>query len=299
MIENGGVLVKDGKIAAGIRRQCSGSKSVNAELVEAAGKTILPGLIDAQVYLGLRSGAPEGAAEQNQSPGDAGTADAGKVKEQALAAYLYSGVTAVRSVGAATDGMLAVREHINSGEKLGAEVFVVGLPRPAKSAADARQAVDDLKKAGVDGVEEVLDAGALGRGARRPDPKILDAIGEAAHADGLRLIAHTGDVGDLEDALHAGANSIEHGSAREKIPDAQFAAMAKAGAMYDPELSADEALRDFAAGKLDLLKRSLVQQVGPPELLDGIRRAIESPQWTAMRKTMGAAAAMRRRRATT
>jgi imidazolonepropionase-like amidohydrolase len=98
---------------------------------------------------------------------------------------------------------------------------------------------------------------------------------------------HTADVRDVTDAVQAKANSIEHGSFREKIPDALFQQMAQQGIAYDPTLSVGEAFKDFAAGKTDLLKRSLVQQVGPPELLTGTEAAMASPDTEAMRKSFG------------
>jgi imidazolonepropionase-like amidohydrolase len=62
---------------------------LKAETVEAAGKTILPGLIDVHVHLG----APGGFCP------DMSKYDAEKSMQRNLAAYLYSGVTTVRSVG--------------------------------------------------------------------------------------------------------------------------------------------------------------------------------------------------------
>src|SRR5260221_3188132 len=46
------------------------------------------------------------------------------------------------------------------------------------------------------------------------------------------------------------------------------------GAFYDPTLSVGEGFRDFAAGKGDLLKRSLVQQVATADLLKGTEEAL-------------------------
>ncbi len=60
--------------------------------------------------------------------------------------------------------------------------------------------------------------------------------------------------------------------------------MAKQGTFYDPTLSVGEALKDFAAGKTELLKRSLVQQVGPADLLRGTEEAITTPEIEARRK---------------
>jgi imidazolonepropionase-like amidohydrolase len=97
-------------------------------------------------------------------------------------------------------------------------------------------------------------------------------------------VVHTGDQLDVEDALRAHVDGIEHGSFRRRIPDEDFAAMAKEGVTYDPTLSVAEAVQQFSGGKMDLLNRSLVQQVGPPALLAGTKHFLESKkmpqQWT-------------------
>ena len=115
---------------------------------------------------------------------------------------------------------------------------------------------------------------------------MFDAISQQSHADDLPLAVHTGDARDVMDAVQAQANSIEHGSFREAIPDALFDQMAKQGIFYDPTLSVGEAFRDFAAGKATLLKRSLVQQVGPPELLQGTEEALGSKDTEDIRNAL-------------
>jgi imidazolonepropionase-like amidohydrolase len=80
----------------------------------------------------------------------------------------------------------------------------------------------------------------------------------------------------VTDAVSADANSIEHGSFREAIPDALFKQMAGQKISYDPTLSVAEAFRDFAAADTSLLKRSLVQQVGPADLIEGTEKAMAS-----------------------
>ncbi|MDQ1471720.1 MAG: hypothetical protein QOJ99_3200 [Bryobacterales bacterium] len=305
VIENGAVLVKDGHIAGIYDASIPDPKAVNASPIEAAGKTVLPGLIDVHVHLG----APGGFME------DWKDFDAVKSSERELAAYLYSGVTAVRSVGDILDGTLTVREVVNSGEKRGAELFMVGplftvpgghgteyfskLPenirqqaetqfvRVPKTPEEAKQSVDALKQAGVDGIKAVMESGAGGKVYNRLDPLILNAIAAAARANNMPVVVHTGDVRDIEDALKAGVNGIEHGSFRQRIPDADFAEMAKNGVTYDPTLSVGEAFPQFAAGKLDLLNRSLVQQVVPGKLLNGTKKMIESPDALPIRKSIG------------
>jgi len=295
VIESGGVLLRNGKIAALYRGEGPSPEAVQAELIEAAGKTVLPGLMDVHVHLAAPGGLyPDPSLYQPES-----------AMQRNLAAYLYSGVTAVRSVGDPLDLALKVRSTVNSGEKLGAEFFTCGplftapgghgteyfrgMPANARqqieaqflriprSAAEARRQVDELKNDGVDGIKAVLESGGGDTLFNRLDTALLQAIAEEAHTQGLPLVVHTGDVRDVRDALAVGAASIEHGSFREPIPDALFAEMVRQGTFYDPTLSVAEAMNEFVAGRTDLLQRSLVQQVGPADLLAGTEQAMLSP----------------------
>jgi imidazolonepropionase-like amidohydrolase/ABC-type multidrug transport system permease subunit len=302
VIEHGAVLMRDGKIIEVYDGSAPDPKTLKAEAIDAAGKTLMPGLIDTHVHLG----SPGGVYEQ---PTDYEPAE--KTMPRELAAYLYSGVTAVRSAGDTTADVLKIRQMIASGERLGAELFIVGplftaegghgtefaenLPemmraefnaeflRIPKSQDDARKMVADLKKRGVDGIKTVLEGGTAAHPIPRLDTSILHVIVEAAHAANLPVICHTGNAKDVADALDAGVNGIEHGSNRDVIPDALFARMKQMGTTYDPTLAVMEGLADTAAGKTDLLDRSLVQQVGPKKLLDATKKAIVSPQFEGMR----------------
>jgi len=304
VIESGSVLVRGGKIAEVYEGDGPDPKALNAETVEAAGKTILPGLIDVHMHLGAPGGFYPDMSKYATD----------KSMLRSLAAYLYSGVTTVRSVGDGLDTILKVRSIVSSGEMLGSDLSTCGplftaagghgteyfkdLPATVRSnlerqftriptsADEARQQVDELKKRGVDCIKAILEADAGGRVYNRLDTGLFDAIAQEAHADSLPLSVHTGDVRDVADAVQAQANSIEHGSFREKIPDALFDQMARQGIFYDPTLSVGEAFKDFAAGKTDLLKRSLVQQVGPPELLRGTEEAMGSAETEALRTSL-------------
>ena len=305
VIENGSVLVRGGKIAEVYDGDGPDPKTLKAETVEAAGKTILPGLIDVHVHLG----APGGFCP------DMSKYDAEKSMQRNLAAYLYSGVTTVRSVGDNPGRILKVRSTVSSGEVLGADLQTCGpmftapsghgteyfkdfppairsklekqnLRLPA-STDEAHQQVDELKKQGADCIKAILEAGAGGHVYNRLDTGLFNAIAQQARADSLPLAVHTGDVRDVTDAVEAQANSIEHGSFRERIPDSLFDQMARQGTFYDPTLSMGEALKDFAAGKTDLLERSLVQQVGPPELLRGTEEAMASAETDSLRTSLG------------
>src|SRR5262249_10905138 len=158
---------------------------------------------------------------------------------------------------------------IASGSKLGAELFTVGpmftakdghgteyikyVPEPYRQAAmeqsvrlpqspeEARKQVAELKTQGVDGIKAILEGGAGELQVNRLDSRLVLAIGEAARAAKLPLAVHTGAAKDAEDAIAAGATTIEHGSMSELLPDSVFLHMKAAGVAYDPTLAVVEA----------------------------------------------------------
>ncbi len=304
VIESGAVLVRNGKIAQVWEGAAPDAKDLRAELIEGAGKTLLPGLIDVHVHLGSPGGILENPADYASQGG----------LERSLAAYLYCGVTAVKSAGDFLTPALAARRRIGSGERLGAEFFLVGplftakdghpaaflknAPRLLQSmgereftrlpatAEEARRQVGELKVAGVDGIKGVLEAGAAGMLFPRMDVAVLRAVGEEARARKLPLVVHTGDARDIADALEAGAVGVEHGSFREPVPEELFARMARQGVAYSPTLSVVEAFGDLGAAKTDLLARSLVEQVAPPGLLPATRRMLASAEGRALRERL-------------
>ena len=77
----------------------------------------------------------------------------------------------------------------------------------------------ELKAAGVDGIKGILEAGVAGQLFNRMDVRFLQAAAEEARAQKLPVVVHTGNSQDIADALLAGANGIEHGSTRDRIPD--------------------------------------------------------------------------------
>ena len=294
VISNGAVLIRQGKIAAVYTTPPADPKSLDAEVVDASGKTLMPGLIDMHVHIG----APGGVFKDTSK-----YADPEQVKRR-LAAYVYSGVTAVRSTGDFLDQSLQLRQEVNSGKYLGAQMFACGplftaegghpeellknfpesirktartqFLREPKSAVEAKAQVDALKTAGVDCIKAVLEAGYADWALfNRLDTGIYDAIIAEARLDGLPSATHTGSAADVRDAVAAGTNSVEHGSMVDLIPDQLFAAMREKGIAYDPTLSVFEGLADLRTGNPELLDRSMLQQVGPADLLESTRELLK------------------------
>jgi imidazolonepropionase-like amidohydrolase len=148
--------------------------------------------------------------------------------------------------------------------------------RTPATGEEAVEQVRELEAAGVDGIKAVMDSGRAGMLFNRMDTSILEAIGGEARARELPLTVHTGDSLDILSALDAEATGVEHGSARDAIPVATLARMAELDVAYDPTLSVLEALVHLSARDQRSLQRFLVQQVGPLELLEQTRKALDS-----------------------
>jgi imidazolonepropionase-like amidohydrolase len=208
--------------------------------------------------------------------------------------------------------MLKLRREFGTGEKLGAELFVcgplfttedghgteyakfmpetmrasflAGFVRTPTTAEEARRQVGELATEGVDAIKGVLEAGVAGHTFNRMNVDLLSAVATEAHAKNLPISVHTGSAADVADAVRIGADSIEHGSLIDEIPDETIAEMKAKGTALNPTLSVVEGLTSFARGDTSPLKRSLVQQVTPADLLAGSERAANSEQYAPMRQ---------------
>jgi imidazolonepropionase-like amidohydrolase/ABC-type multidrug transport system permease subunit len=295
VIESGSVLVRDGKIADIFQGSGPDPDKIKAEVVEGAGKTLLPGLIDAQVRLGSLAGVSISDADY----------DAQKAMSHAVQALLYSGVTTARSVGDPLDASKTLRGQIVNGSKLGAQLFISGpiftvenghgaefleampaaardslraqLIRTPKTPDEARKQVRDLKAAGVDSIKAILEAG-WGEGMLydRLDLLVVRSVAEEARAQNLPLSTHTGDARDVTDGVEIGSASIEHGSWRDDVPDAVLERMVRQGVFLAPALGVADAYAHYFAGMDDVLNNSLVQQAVWANVMKGTREFLAS-----------------------
>src|SRR5262249_51351555 len=102
VVETGAVLVRHGKIEKIFEGAAPDPAAIKAEVVEASGKTILPGLIDVHVHIG----APGGFYDDPKDYGNE------RIAERALASYLYCGVTTVKSTGDQLNASLDLRQRV-------------------------------------------------------------------------------------------------------------------------------------------------------------------------------------------
>ena len=199
-LEEATVLVAGGRIQA-VGAAADVQVPDGATRVDVAGKTIIPGLINAHAHL---------------DDGD----PALPLHEQVLAQlrlYARYGVTAVHTLG--DDGLesVRVRDAQARGEWLDrARLYVSGPSVVAASAAEARRNIDRVAEMRVNAVKTRLDA--------RPDdmtPEVYGALIDQAHRRGLRVAAHLVDLDDARGLLAAGVDVLAH-SVRDRDVDADL-----------------------------------------------------------------------------
>jgi imidazolonepropionase-like amidohydrolase len=120
----------------------------------------------------------------------------------------------------------------------------------------------------------------------RMDLTVFQAVAQQSKSDGLPIVVHTGNAKDVDDAVAAGVNGLEHGSLRDRISDETFARMAKAGIAYDPTLSVFEAFGEMSKGSTALMDRSLLAQAVPNSLLVNTKKQMGGPQMAKMRENI-------------
>ena len=161
----------------------------NTVEIDATGKYVLPGLINAHAHL------------QDERGGTAQAID------YELKVWLACGITAIRDVGSDTRKALAWREASAKGTLAAPRIFIYPQFGRPTNADSARARVRSLKAMGVDGIK------LLGI-----DRDIMQAMEEEAHKEGLRIAHHVGvEETNAWDDIHFGTTSIEHWYG---IPDA-------------------------------------------------------------------------------
>jgi imidazolonepropionase-like amidohydrolase len=279
------------------------SKSVrvpkDAFFIDAAGKFILPGLIDTHVHLEM-----VGLADIGELPSEWKTRERlPKLVETNAKLDLIAGFTTVRDLGS-TDAVLRIRNQINSGSLLGPHIFASGMQLVKKSSEarseamfleydgpeDARAKVRDLASMGVDIIKVRLTR-------QRPVPSLeeVGAIVQEAHRLGLRATFHTDVPADdlVKLAIDAGADGIEHNAplrSQDTKTLTQMArqhmwSMAGAGAFYVQRIDATGLIDVFDEPQTRLL---------PDDILSALHSGIDSlHKQTSQMKQAGWNAAQR------
>lgn len=181
-IMNGVVVVEKGRIRA-VGPRASVSIPKGAEILDAGGKYLLPGLWDMHAHF----------AQVEWGP-----------------VYLAAGVTTVRDVGNEFDFIRSIRDAIQSGRGLGPRMLLAGIidgEHPtaigiirADTPEQGRAAVNKYKNAGFDQIKIYSSI----------KPEVLKAICDEAHRLGLTVTGHIPRGMNAIQGVEAGMDQINH-----------------------------------------------------------------------------------------
>jgi imidazolonepropionase-like amidohydrolase len=242
-IVNGTVVVVDGRIAAA---GPSGRVTIpaGAVVVNASGKTVMPGLWDMHAHFEQVEWGP---------------------------IYLAAGVTTIRDVGNEFDFIVAVRDAVAVGKGIGPRMLLAGIidgPGPtglgavrAATPDEARQRVDRYHDAGFAQIK-VYSSISL---------DVLRAITAEAHRLGMTVTGHVPEGMNAFTAIDAGLDQINHAQYLTAVADSGtetlIAALKKHKTVVDPTLALYE-----------LLARPLNQPIGTFEPgITKVARELETP----------------------
>ena len=241
----------EGQRVAEVGRGADVTPGPGIEVIDLAGKTVLPALVDAHVHLSAYDVLlPPKRGEEPRTP-------ALRYFELAHTgrALLEAGVLTVRDVGSMDDHALHLRQAVELGLADGPRILTCArivsatspgcrifgtMYRAADGADEARKAAREQFMVGADFIK-VMATGARSVVLEDPEPPQLtraelEAIVDEAHRLGKRVAAHAEGLAGTRLAIEVGVDTIEHGLSLHREP-ALLERMAAAGQVLVPTLS--------------------------------------------------------------
>src|SRR5437867_8241074 len=287
------VHIDGGRIEAVTTAGTSGSWPAGAEVIDAAGLTVLPGLIDCHDHLAFHGYelAKRWGLDEPQSTRHLRTAGVARQ-------ILESGYTAIRDAGGLDAGFrLAIHDGLIVGPRLILSLAIIsptgGLgdrvspsghtaptgsdPSLPPSVADGveavRATVRTMVRAGADVIKCATTGGASSRAGHGPKDsefrlEEMKALVDEAHSLGRRVMCHALGGPGLRVAVEAGVDSIEHGCYLDEDPEL-IPMMAERGIFFVPTLTVYEYHRESAAPHVRDRARAL-----RAHHLESVRRAL-------------------------
>jgi imidazolonepropionase-like amidohydrolase len=237
------VLVDDGVIAWVGR---DSDAPVVDVVVDAGGRTVMPGLINSHVHL-----ANDGAADLAAQVRDDSTATAAYRAAANALITLDAGITTVKDCGAADNVVIDLGRAIEAGVVAGPRVVAAGrvitmtgghgyfMGVEADGVDAVRTAVRGQLKQGAGFIKAMATGGVLTSGVKPTQTALLRdelaTIVEEAHHAGRRVSTHAIGRDGIENAILAGVDTIEHGF---HLDAELFALAIERGTYLVPTLSA-------------------------------------------------------------
>ncbi len=260
IINNASILIKDGKIAS---IAAGAVDAGDAKKIDASGKMVIPGLIDAHTHVGM-AGAPS-SLPSLPNP------------ERNMTAFLYAGITSVMDMGGDIRALEKMSAALESGKMSGSRLFYAGplltkkgghpaamirlsvfwpLSEIAVSAStrelvpgsDYEKIINENKKHGARMTKVVRDDIPLMVPCLETDE--LGKIAEVSARAGLPVVAHIGTEDDIIACLDAGIRYLMHAPNLSALSDATIARMKKQKAVVNATLAVYDNISLLADKKL-------------------------------------------------
>ena len=246
-----------------------------ARVIDLRSSTVMPGFIDAHVHISAKLPSRVNATEDWLTHNAIDRAFDGAVFARQM---LQQGFTSARDVGGG-DETVALRNAINDGKTAGPRLWVSleplgptaghgdsrsgmdsALSHPAwdngivDSVDQARMRVREHKRRGADLIK-IMPSGGIASTGDDPHAQLMTndeirTVVETAHANGMKVAAHTYPSPAIDNAVRAGVDSIEHGS----FASAETLALMKQhGTVLVPTLTVYEVFYQVASTHPELL----------------------------------------------
>ena len=276
-----GVLVVRGDRIEAVGPRAAVTIPAGSTTIDAKGKTLIPGLINAHGHIGYTKRLVESPANYT--------------KESILAQlgqYARYGVTTVLSLGLDTAPMFEVRGPASANEPPRATVFTAGrgftgkggypttlpqfvdVPYQVDTVDEVKARIQELAGQKVDFVKIWVDSHFERYEPIRPE--LYKAIIDEAHQQNLRVVAHIFYHADAKGLVEAGIDGLVHSIRDRDVEDALVTMMKERGVFYAPTLTREMALLAYADAPEFLDDPFLTAQADPEDI-----KSLKDPAWGA------------------
>lgn len=272
-LEDSVIVITDGRIRT-VGPRASVTVPADAVVIDASGKTIMPGIVNAHAHVGGTLGLSTGNYTVENLT-------------RQLRLYARYGVTTVASLGGDEEQGFALRNGQFDEDLNRARVFVAGSVVTGNTEAAVRDQVNSNADRGANFIKVRVDDN-LGR-TEKMTPALIDALIDQARQRRLPVAVHLFYLDDAKYILEAGADIIAH-SIRDVPADDEFINLVKAReACYIPTLTREvstfiyESEPDFFSDPFFLkeVDSEVIEQLMTPERQSQMRNSASAAAYKA------------------
>lgn len=263
-IDNGTIVIEGDRIVA-VGPAGSVSIPSGARVVDASGKTIMPGLVDAHAH------------------GPQGTGDLVPQQNWALVQELAMGVTTIHDPSSSASMIFAASERQRAGELLGPRIFSTGEVVYGAKAAGIYARIDSYEDA-LAHVRRIKAQGGISiKNYNQPRREQRQQVVAASRAEDMLVVAEGGSLFGMDMALIADGNStIEHNVPVDVMYEDVLQFFSQSQSNYTPTLVVTYgglAGDPYWRQATNVFENPLLVHTPPRQLLAATARRVKAPEW--------------------